>query len=271
LEKVKRNERIGAIIKILSDNPNRLYTLSHFSTLFGAAKSTISEDIMFAREILRKYGLGDLEAVTGAAGGVRYIPLPDKRSSIELVKDVCEKLAKPSRMLQGGYIYMQDILNNPLYVERMGDILAAQFAPLNPDFVVTMETKGIPVALMVARALGRQLVVISKDRKVDEGPSVSMHYFAQSSGGMREMSLSRRAVKEGQKALIIDDFMKGGGTAKGIADMMKEFAVSLVGIGVVIATAKPEKKMIQNYKSLITLEWAGEEGIQLTPASWLGQ
>jgi hypothetical protein len=46
MDKVKRNERIGAMIKILSNSPNKSFTLTHFSDLFGSAKSTISEDVL---------------------------------------------------------------------------------------------------------------------------------------------------------------------------------------------------------------------------------
>ena len=42
MDRIKRNERISAMIKVLSDAPNKIYTLSYFSELFGAAKSTIS-------------------------------------------------------------------------------------------------------------------------------------------------------------------------------------------------------------------------------------
>ncbi len=41
-EKIRRNERMSAMMKILSDHPNRIYTLSYFCELFGAAKSTMS-------------------------------------------------------------------------------------------------------------------------------------------------------------------------------------------------------------------------------------
>ena len=33
--KFKRTERIGAIVKILSDNPNKIYTLSYFTETFN--------------------------------------------------------------------------------------------------------------------------------------------------------------------------------------------------------------------------------------------
>ena len=49
--KFKRTERIGAIVKILSDNPNKIYTLSFFTEKFNSSKSTISEDLLVVKEI----------------------------------------------------------------------------------------------------------------------------------------------------------------------------------------------------------------------------
>ena len=72
MEKIRRNERLSAMLKILSDSPNRIFTLSHFCDLFDAAKSTLSEDIDILRDVTQNFGLGELETVTGAAGGVRY-------------------------------------------------------------------------------------------------------------------------------------------------------------------------------------------------------
>ena len=57
--RLKRNERIAAIVKILSDNPNRTFTLSYFSDLFQSAKSTISEDIEQTIKILSPVILWD--------------------------------------------------------------------------------------------------------------------------------------------------------------------------------------------------------------------
>ena len=71
---MKRTERIGAIIKILTDTPNKSYTLQYFCDLFGAAKSSISEDIKSASEALRFTGGGYLETSAGAKGGVKFVP-----------------------------------------------------------------------------------------------------------------------------------------------------------------------------------------------------
>ena len=85
------------------------------------------------------------------------------------------------------------------------------------------------------------------------------------------MSLSRRAVKEHQQALIVDDFLKGGGTARGMVELMREFNVTVAGMAFVMATAAPEKKRISGEKALMTLEITdGESATALVkPAEWL--
>lgn len=89
--------------------------------------------------------------------------------------------------------------------------------PPAPDFVLTVETKGIPFALMVARALGVQLVIARRDHKAFEGSVVTINYISGSGGEMKTMSLAKRAVRPGQKALIVDDFTKDGGTVRGMS------------------------------------------------------
>ena len=155
----------------------------------------------------------------------------------------------------------------------MGAIVATQYYRLEPDFVLTMETKGIPVALMTARALGVPLVIVRRDSKVYEGPAVNINYLSGSGGRIETMSLSRRAVREGQRALIVDDFMRAGGTARGMVDMMKEFSVTVVGICVLLSTVEPVRKRVENVRSLLTMEGIDETGHQalIRPSVWLQQ
>jgi purine operon repressor len=113
MSRLDKSERIGAMIKILTEQPNRMYTLNYFSELFGVAKSTISEDIMLMRHTLEKFDLGSLETVVGAAGGVKYIFQPGKKQILDFIQELCEKLSEPQRILPGGFLYMTDILFMP--------------------------------------------------------------------------------------------------------------------------------------------------------------
>jgi purine operon repressor len=271
VDKVKRNERIGAMIKILSSTPNKSYTLTYFSELFGSAKSTISEDIDIARETLEKYGLGTLKTVAGASGGVLYLTQPDPSESMLFVKKLCMQLEDPGRILPGGFLYMLDMLSDPTAVSRMAEILAQWYAESQPDFVLTVETKGIPVALMAAKSLGVPLTIARRDAKITDGSVVTINYVSGSAHRIQTMSLPKRYVREGQRALIVDDFMKGGGTAKGLADMMREFNVEVAGTAVVMATAEPHAKLVGDYKSLMTLRSVDEAArtVDVQPSKWL--
>jgi purine operon repressor len=272
VDKVKRNERIGAMIKILSSTPNKSYTLTHFSDLFGSAKSTISEDIDIARETLEKYSLGTLKTVAGASGGVLYLPQPSPEESLLFIKRLCRQLEDPGRILPGGFLYMLDLLSEPTVVSRMAEIISQWYVDSQPDFVLTVETKGIPVALMSAKCLGVPLIIARRDAKITDGSVVTINYVTGSAQHrIQTMSLPKRYIKEGQRALIVDDFMKGGGTAKGLADMMREFNVEVTGTAVVMATAEPANKMIGTFRSLMTL-YAVDENARLVgvqPSEWL--
>jgi len=271
LDRIRRNERMAALTKILTASPNRIFTLSHFCDLFGAAKSTMSEDIDILKTVLADFELGRLDTVTGAAGGVRFRPGMGKVAAQRMITDLCAELTHPSRLLPGGFLYLSDILSTPSIVRGMGIILAEQYYESAPDFVLTMETKGIPVALMTADALGVPLVIARRSSNVYEGSAVNINYVTGSTRHIETMSLSRRAVQAGQRALIVDDFLKGGGTARGMIDLMREFSVDVVGMAFVMETVNPSNRRVQGEKALMVMDVHPEDPNSLTvrPADWL--
>ena len=273
MDRIRRNERLAAMTRILVESPNKIFTLGTFCEMFGSAKSTLSEDIDILRGVFTQFRLGQLDTVTGAAGGVRYRPVLTAEDAYRSVKELAQTLSAPGRVLPGGFLYMADIVSQPDLVERMGTIIASQFYRAEPDVVLTMETKGIPIAMMTAKALGVPTVIVRRDSKVYEGPAVNINYLSGSGGRVETMSLSRRAVKEGQRALIVDDFMRAGGTARGMVDMMREFAVTVVGVCVMVSTQEPVKKRIDGVKSLLVIEGTDEATgtAAIRPANWLVQ
>lgn len=252
MERIKRNGRMSVIVRILTASPNKIFTLSYFCGLFDAAKSTISEDIDLIREVFTQYEMGHIETVTGAAGGVRYQPRLSKEDSLSCVAEACRRLGDPTRVLPGGYIYMGDILSDPAVIEPFAQILAGQFYEREPDFVLTVETRGISLATCVARAIGVPLVIARRDQKALDGSQVTINFLSGSTGEMQTMSLVRRAAKPGQRTLIIDDFMKAGGTMRGMMDLMREFSVQVIGAGVMIQ--RRHEMHPKGVKALMTIE-----------------
>lgn len=258
LDRLHRKERVAAIVKVLTDNPNKVHSLGYFSELFGSARSTLSEDIVLAKKVIEYLGQGKIETLSGAAGGVKYVPGLNEENTNVFLNDLCQKLSTQDRIIKGGYIYMNDIVFSPEISSKVGTLLAGYFADKNPDYVVTVETKGIPIALMTAKALNKPLVIARREVGVTEGSSVSINYVTGSSKKIQRMSLGKRAINKGSKCIFIDDFMKAGGTANGIVELLKEFDCELVGIGVLVE-ALAEKKLITDYISLLTLETVDDE------------
>ncbi|HWJ02375.1 MAG TPA: pur operon repressor [Verrucomicrobiae bacterium] len=259
MEKYKRSERLVAITNYLTDHPGELISLGSFSELFSAAKSTISEDLVIIRDTLERFQQGSLETLPGAAGGVRFLPGMGHAETQQFLLDLAEMLSKPERIIPGGFLYMTDLLFNPVLSSRVGTIFAAKFADLAPDCVITIETKGIPLALMTAKALNVPLVVIRNDSKVTEGSSVSINYVSGSTRRILTMSLPRRSLVKGARVVVIDDFMKAGGTAKGMLELLEEFDTQVLGVGVLISTLEPKEKLVHEYVSLLELVEMNEQ------------
>lgn len=250
---MKRTERVGAIVKILSNHPNRIYSLSYFCQLFQAAKSTVSEDVSSAKRLLAQLELGSIETTAGAKGGIRFIPSLSSQRKEKLLNELAEKLSDGNRILGGGFLYTSDLMFDSHIINHAAEMFAEKFQNAGADYVVTIETKGIPVAFMTAHMLNLPLVVVRRESRVSEGSTVSINYFSGSSDRIQKLSLAKRAVEPGRKAIIIDDFMRAGGSIKGIIDVLSEFDVKVVGTGVVIASMEPQKKVIDEYYPLLYL------------------
>lgn len=259
MTKIRRVERMVAMTKLLVDSPQKLIPLHFFTEFFGVAKSTISEDLASVRQSMEHFQLGALETVAGAAGGVRFIPERKGEQANRVLQDVQQRLTEPDRILPGGFLYMSDILYDWHIMTRLGEIFMTRFEGRHPDYILTVETKGIPLAVMVARAFNKPLVIARRDSKVIEGSAISINYVSGSSGRIQTMTVTKRAIPAGAKVLIIDDFMKAGGTAKGMQELVAEMEGQVVGTGVLVATAEPNPKLIDQYEALFTFHRIEED------------
>ena len=262
-----RVRRIVGLTRRLTAAPGRLYSLAELAEETGAARSTVSEDVALIDEVLREAGLGAVETVTGAAGGVRWLDTVSQERAREFTQALIVELSDPGRIIPGGFLYMTDVIFSPFWAERIGALFATRFLPLGPDMVLTMETKGIPLALATARAMGLPLAVARRESRVTEGPSMSVNVVT-SSGRIGAMSLPRRAIPTGSRVLIVDDFMKGGSTLRGLEDLCRELGARAVGCAALCETLAPQQQRPLDYLALLRLEAVDDASriVGLSPA-----
>ena len=251
---MRRSDRLVALTNYFLENPREHISLPHFSALYDAAKSSISEDLDIIDRVFIDEGIGRLETVAGAAGGVKYIPDYAASKSKQFIDDLCKTLEDSERLLPGGYLYMSDLLGNPAMVKQIGRIFAANFMGSSIEAVVTVATKGIPLAYAVASFLNVPVVIVRRDPMVTEGSSVSINYVSGSSRKIQTMVLPKRSLKEGANVCIIDDFMKAGGTINGMVSLLAEFNANVKGIGVLAeADDEEDERVVKEYLSLVKI------------------
>lgn len=250
---MKRSERLVDMTKYLMERPHTLISLPFFAKRYDAAKSSISEDLSILKHTLAGNQDGILETVAGAAGGVRYIPYLGKNHAEEYLTDLASRIEDSSRILPGGFVYLSDILGNTQDLRRIGELIATRYAYSNIDAVMTVETKGIALAQATARYLDVPFVTARKRSKVTEGATVSVNYISSSLDRVSKMELPTRALKKGSNVLVVDDFMKGGGTLTGMEELVKEFDSTVAGICVLCEADFDKTKLVDDYLSLVKI------------------
>ncbi|CAM3254962.1 pur operon repressor [Filibacter tadaridae] len=257
--KWKRSERLVDMTRHLLEYPRELIPLTFFSERYKAAKSSISEDLTIVKETFEEKGTGKLVTVSGAAGGVKFIPKVGSADVQEVISLLMEELGHSDRLLPGGYLFMTDLLGNPRLMDRVGKVFASAFAETEIDVIMTVATKGIPIAHSIARHLNVPVVIVRRDSKVTEGPTVSINYVSGSTRRIQTMVLSKRSMRSGQKVLITDDFMKAGGTMVGMKNLLEEFGCKLAGIAVLVEAEHLEDVLVDDYLSLVKLRAVNEK------------
>lgn len=250
----KRSERLVDMTHYLLNHPKLLIPLTFFSERYDAAKSSISEDIAILKETFEKQGIGKLITIPGAAGGVKFFIKVKEEDVRVFIDQLCGLIAKPDRLLPGGYLYMADIVGNPALMDRVGEIFASKFGDEQIDAVMTVATKGIPLAFSTAKYLNVPVVIVRRDNIVTEGSTVNISYISGSSKRIQTMVLAKRSLKEGSRVLIVDDFMKAGGTINGMVSLLEEFNAAVAGIAVLVESEEVENRFVDQYTSIVKLK-----------------
>lgn len=252
--KVRRSERLIDMTHYLLDHPHELISLTFFAKRYASAKSSISEDLAIIKKTFKERGTGLLNTIPGAAGGVIFVPMISKEEAKEYILALSERLSEQDRLLPGGYVYLSDLLGEPELLRQVGRIIASKYLGEKIDAVMTVATKGVPIAQAVSSYLNVPFVIVRRDSKITEGSTVSVNYVSGSSERIEKMELSKRSLKRGSRVLVVDDFMKGGGTIHGMQGLIEEFEAELVGITVFAEAKFRGERAVKDYTSLLFVE-----------------
>lgn len=250
---MKRSERISWLTKVLLDNPQTVFSLRQFSDLTKASKTSLSEDVDIIKRTFQKYRLGVIETIVGAGGGVRYCPQKDPAELIASLEDILVQLRSPERMILAEYLAYGDILFHPQTLHHLALAVLGLFPEASVDGVLTIETTGLALGLEVARLTGSRLILARKDNLPSQGITLSTHYKSRSQQTIQTMYITKGAITPGDRILVVDDFMRGGGTINGLRSLVEENDAQVIG-SCVFMQDNSHQSTLSNHHHLYTIQ-----------------
>jgi xanthine phosphoribosyltransferase len=154
------------------------------------------------------------------------------------VKELEERILRDGKNLGGGILKVDSFVNHqvdPLLMDACGREFARRFADLGATKVLTAEISGIAPALTTAIHLGLPVVYARKHKPITMPDQVYLTLApSHTKGRMVELIVSPEYLANGEKVLIIDDFLASGQTILGLARLAEASGSKIVGIGALI-------------------------------------
>ena len=140
--------------------------------------------------------------------------------------------------LGSGILKIDSLQNHQLYPDlmvEMGRELAKRFEGTAIDRILTAEISGIAPALMTGVVMNVPVVYARKKKPITmAGPVFLETAPSHTKGGDVPLLVSAEFLHEGERVLVIDDFLATGKTLLALARMVKSAKAELVGVGTVV-------------------------------------
>jgi xanthine phosphoribosyltransferase len=154
------------------------------------------------------------------------------------VKELKERILREGRNLGNGILKVDGFINHqvdPALMDACGRELGARFANVGATRVLTAEISGIAPALTTAHYLNLPVVYARKAKPVTMPDRVFLTLApSHTKGRMVELIVSPEYLADGERVLIIDDFLASGATIMGLARLAQTAGATIVGIGTLI-------------------------------------
>ncbi len=159
-----------------------------------------------------------------------------------------------------GYFDNTEIVGDYNILKQAANHALAKFAGKRVTKILTAAVDGIPLATMVANALGINLIVAKRNKEVGVPAFLDETYVLKDSGVTVTLYVPKGALKRRDSVLIVDDMIKSGETQAALINIVNKAKAGVSGVYSLIAVGDEwEKKLNLPKKELV------EVVIKLTP------
>jgi xanthine phosphoribosyltransferase len=149
-----------------------------------------------------------------------------------------ERILLEGKNLGNGILKVDGFINHqvdPMLMDACGRELALRFKSIGATKVLTAEISGIAPAVLTAFHLGLPVVYARKHKPITMPDQVFLTLSpSHTKGSLVELIVSPEYLGEGERVLIIDDFLATGATILGLVRLAQSAGSTIVGIGALI-------------------------------------
>ena len=149
-----------------------------------------------------------------------------------------ERIVRDGTVKEGNVLKVDNFLNHQMDVALLDEIgaeLYRRFGDVGVTKILTIEASGIAIAYAAARAFKVPFVFAKKSKSVNIDGDV---YVAEVESFTHKCTnnviVSKKFLHQGEKILIIDDFLANGCALQGLISIVESAGAEVVGIGIAI-------------------------------------
>lgn len=155
---------------------------------------------------------------------------------MKLLKD---KICQEGRVKAGNILKVDSFLNHQMDIglfNEMGREFQRIFTGEGINKILTLEASGIGLAVIIAQHFDNCPVIFAKKTKSKnlDGELFISKVTSYTRGTSVDIQVAKKYLSDGDRVLIIDDFLATGAALMGLVDIIKQSGAHLVGCGIII-------------------------------------
>jgi purine operon repressor len=146
---------------------------------------------------------------------------------------------------EDGYFDNTEIVGDFNILQQSANYALANFAGKRVTKILSAAVDGIPLATMVANALGVNLVVAKQNKEVGVKAFLEETYVLKGSGMTMTFYIPRDAIKKRDSVLVVDDMIKTGETQAALVNLVRKSKAEMSGVFTLIAVGDEWKRVLK--------------------------
>ena len=154
---------------------------------------------------------------------------------MQLLKD---RIIKDGQLFPGNILKVDSFLNHQVDIallNQIGEEFKRLYSDCEINKILTIEASGIGIACIVAQYFDCPVVFAKKSKSINiSNDFYQSDVMSYTHGNVNHVIVSKDFIGEGDKVLVIDDFLAHGCALRGLIDIIENSGAELKGCGIVI-------------------------------------